>query len=108
MSHITARKCNADHASVKLDWLRPTTQKRLLKLRGRTGMLALAEHLPVLGHVNEEVAQSRGAAYLLESPGSDSQSVDRFQSRKSQFQSEHCSSHGILDVVVFHRRAGME
>ena len=61
-------------------------------------MLALAERLPFLGRGKEEVAQSRGAAYLLESPGSGSQSVDRSQSRKSQFRSEHCSSHAIPEA----------
>ena len=66
-------------------------------LRGRTGMLALAERMPYLCHVNE-VAQSRGCAYLLESPGSGSQSVDRSQSRKLQFRSEHCSSHAIPEA----------
>ena len=70
-------------------------------------MLALAEHLPFLGHVDEEGAQWRGAAYLLESPGSGSQSVDRSQSRMLQFRSEHCSSHAILVVVAFYRSAGM-
>ena len=59
-------------------------------------MLALAEHLPFLGHVDEEVAQLRGAAYPLESSGSGSQSADRSQSRKSQFRSEHCSSHAAV------------